>query len=138
MKILLGHDILIHFKHISLDIPNPDDLISNVSFFLVQVAATFLRGRENIYVHEIGQILQKEEEWRYIFCAFFIKQCKSCVFLEKVIQNRWWKSQLNETNCKYLLKLLLVFESNYLVTWIDTSYIWNSCWLASLKQRVII
>ena len=86
--ILWGNDSSINFKHISLDIPNPDDLVSNVSFFLVQVAATFLRGRENISVHETGQILQKEEEWRYIFCAFCIKQCKSCVFLEKVIQNR--------------------------------------------------
>ena len=65
--ILWGNDSSINFKHISLDIPNPDDLVSNVSFFLVQVAATFLRGRENISVHETGQILQKEEEWRYIF-----------------------------------------------------------------------
>ena len=90
MTILLGRNISINFKHISSDIPSPDDLVSTVSFFLVQVAAmlALLRGRENIYVHEIGQILQKEEEWRYIFCAFYIKQCKSCVFLEKVIQNR--------------------------------------------------
>ena len=43
--------------------------MTTVSFFLVQVTAMLavLRGRENIYVHEIGQILQKEEEWRYIF-----------------------------------------------------------------------
>ena len=69
MTILLGRNISINFKHISSDIPSPNDLVSTVSFFLVQVAAMLapLRGRENIYVHEIGQILQKEEEWRYIF-----------------------------------------------------------------------
>ena len=133
LTILLGFNISINFKHISSDIPSPDDLVSKVSFFLVQVAAmlALLRGRENIYVHDIGQILQKEEEWRYIFCAFYIKQCKSCVFLEKVIQNRWLKTQLNKTNCKYLFRYLLVFDSNYLLSLIDNSYIWNLCWLAS-------
>ena len=67
----------------------------------------------------------------YFFCAFCIKQCKSCVFLEKVIQNRWLKTQLNKTNCKYLLRYLLVLESNYLLCLINNSYIFNLCWLAS-------
>ena len=59
--------------------------MSTVSFFLVQVAAmlALLRGRENIYVHEIGQILQKEEEWRYIFFAHSILSNASHVYFWK-------------------------------------------------------